>query len=226
MKNSMEQKNQYNDFAQEYADSFLNYNTNSIEAYFKYLNLDLRGKAVLDVGCGDGYDLANLQQKGALIFGIDASEEMVKLAQQQNSEGTIRVGAAEDIPFPNQSFDVVVSKWVFQATPAIDPIYKEVARVLKPGGTLIFLTTHPIRQFLEKKQHPRDYFKKEQVTLVFFEGQISEVGTSHTFNEYFSPIFFSNFTLEAYEEGWDSGAAKVNGDTYPSYFIIQARLKN
>ncbi|MBA3813676.1 MAG: class I SAM-dependent methyltransferase [Alphaproteobacteria bacterium] len=221
----MDEKKQYNTFAKEYSDSFLTYNTNSIDVYFRYLDLDLEGKKALDLGCGDGYDLSELKKKGAHIFGMDASKEMVVLAQQKNPEGTIKVGLIDNIPFPDQTFDVVVSKWAFQAEPSIEPIYKEITRVLKPGGTLIYLTSHPIRQFIEKKQNGKDYFKNETVKSVFFEGKISETGTSHTFNEYFSPAFFSNFTLEKYEEGLDHGAEKINGDTYPSYFIVQARLK-
>lgn len=121
---------------------------------------------------------------------------------------------------------LVTSKWAFQAASSIEPIYREIARILKPGGTLIYLTAHPIWQFLGKKQNGKDYFRKESVTLTFFDEQMSECGTSHTFNEYFSQTFFSHFTLENFEEGWDLGAEKINGDTYPSYFIVQARLKD
>jgi len=45
-------------------------------------------------------------------------------------------------------------------------------------------------------------------------------------NEYLSSTFFEYFTLESYEEGYDSGAEKVDGDIYPNYFIIKARVKN
>jgi ubiquinone/menaquinone biosynthesis C-methylase UbiE len=221
----MDEKYQYNDFAKEYSESFLRYNANSIEAYFRYLKLNLENKKVLDLGCGDGYDLSEMKQQGALIFGIDSSEEMVALAVQKNPEGMIKVGSFDNIPFSDQAFDVVISKWAFQAAGSLAPIYEEIARVLKPGGTLIYLAAHPIWQFVGKKQNGKDYFKNEKVTLLFFDGQMSETGTSHTFNEYFSPTFFSNFTLEKYEEGLDHGAEKINGDTYPSYFIVQARLK-
>jgi ubiquinone/menaquinone biosynthesis C-methylase UbiE len=221
----MEEKKQYNTFAKDYSDSFLDYNNNSIESYFRYLDLDLEGKKVLDLGCGDGYDLSRLQPEGALTFGIDSSEVMVDLAKQKNPEGIIKVASFDNIPFPDQTFDVVISKWALQAASSIDPIYREIARVLKPGGILIYLAAHPIWQFVGKKQNGKDYFRQERVTLTFFDGQMSECGTSHTFNEYFSQTFFSHFTLENYEEGWDLGAEKINGDTYPSYFIIQARLK-
>lgn len=64
------------------------------------------------------------------------------------------------------------------------------------------------------------------VESVFFDGQVIVKEPSHTFNEYLSPTFFKYFILESYEEGYDSGAEKVDGDIYPSYFIIKARLKN
>ena len=130
-----------------------------------------------------------------------------------------------NVPFPDDFFDVVMSKWAFQTSEDIDSIYKEIVRVLKPGGYFIYLTSHPIRQFIEKKCKGKNYFKKEIVTSVFFDGQVVVKEPSHTLNEYLSRIFFENFILEVYEEGYDSGAEKVDGDIYPSYFIIKALRK-
>lgn len=217
---------QYDDSAQTYSEVFVEQNQESINTYFRFLDLDLQGKKVLDLGCGDGYDLSRLKQKGALISGIDSSKEMVKLAQAKNPGAEIQTGTFDALPFADNSFDLVISKWVFQNSETIDPIYQEVVRVLKPGGNFIYLTSHPIRQFLEKKQHPKDYFKKESVVSVFFEGKVTEVAPSHSLNEYFTPFFFSNFTLRAFEEGYDSGAEKVDGDVFPSFFVIRAMKKS
>lgn len=216
---------QYDDFAQKYSDIFVDQNQNSIEAYFRTLDIPLDGLKVLDLGCGDGYDLSIIKDQGAEIYGIDASQEMVTLAQQKNPDGTIKLGLFENIPFEDQSFDVVISKWAISTSPHIDPIYHEIVRVLKPNGQLIYLANHPIRQFIEKKRNPKDYFKKEIVTSVFFDGQVTAKEPSHTMNEYLSPTFFNYFTLESFEEGHDSGAEKVDGDIFPSYFIIKANLK-
>ncbi len=68
--------------------------------------------------------------------------------------------------------------------------------------------------------------RNEIVESVFFDGQVTAKEPSHTLNEYLSPTFFKHFTLEAYEEGYDSGAEKVDGDIYPSFFIIKALLKS
>lgn len=217
---------QYDAFAKKYSEVFVDNNQDSITAYFRHLDIPLEGKAVLDLGCGDGYDLSQIKLKKASIFGIDASEEMVKLAQHKNPEGMIKVGLFEDIPFQDHLFDVVISKWAFQTSANIDPIFHEIARVMKPNGQLIYLSGHPIRQFIEKKRKGKDYFKKEIVESVFFDGLVTAKEPSHTLNEYLSPTFFQYFTLESYEEGYDSGAEKVDGDIYPSYFIIKARLKH
>ncbi len=215
--------NQYNAIAKKYSEMVVENNQDSITAYFRYLDISMNGKSVLDLGCGDGYDLSRIKLKGALIFGTDSSQEMIKIAQQKNPEGNIKIGFFENIPFADHSFDIVISKWAFQQSMDIDSIYREIARVIKPNGQLVYLSTHPIRQFIDKKRSGKDYFKKEIVEAIFFDGQLREKSPSHTMNEYLSPTFFKFFILESYEEGNDRGAEKVDGDIYPSYFIIMAR---
>jgi ubiquinone/menaquinone biosynthesis C-methylase UbiE len=120
---------------------------------------------------------------------------------------------------------VVVSKWAIQTSPEIEPIYKEVARVLKPNGAFLFLACHPLRQFLEKKKHPKDYFKKEMVESILFGGKVVVQEPSHTMNEYLSPFFFEHFRLQGYFEGFDDAIEMVDGDTYPGFSIFRASRK-
>ncbi len=222
----LEMSSQYNDVAEKYAESFLTYNRESIDAYFNLFDSDYTDKKILDVGCGNGYDLSKIKEKNASIYGFDGSEEMVKIAQKRNPSGIVKVGCFDKIPFENNTFDLVVSKWAIQTASEIDPIYKEIIRVSKAGGKLIYLACHPIRQFIEKKKKNKNYFCKEIVESVFFGGQITALEPSHTFNEYFTPFFFSHFNLEFYEEGFDSAAEVIDGDIYPSYFIVKASVKN
>ncbi len=221
----METSQQYNSFAEKYSEIFIKHNEESIKAYFRCLEMDLSMKNVLDLGCGDGYDLSIIKNKGALIYGVDSSKEMVQLARRRNPEGKIEIGSFEKTPFENSKFDLVISKWALQTASLIDPIYLEMARILKPEGKLIFLVCHPIRQFIEKKKKGKNYFEKEIVKSVFFDGQITAFEPSHTLGEYLSPTFFNYFTLEAFEEGLDAAAEKIEGDVYPSYFIIKASRK-
>lgn len=219
-------QHQYDQFAEQYAQLYYNQNVASIEAYYKHFNQDLSGLKVLDLGCGDGHDLWVLSQRGAKIYGIDASREMVELSQSKNPRAQIELATFDELPFDDESFDLVVSKWALQTAPDILPAYQEAYRVLKPGGQFIFLTGHPTRQFLEKKKHPKNYFIKETVESVLFQGKLVVQEPSHTMMEYMSPYFLSHFSLQSFEEGTDDGAEQVMGDTYPVYALFRATKKS
>jgi ubiquinone/menaquinone biosynthesis C-methylase UbiE len=216
---------QYNIYANSYAKNVTKFNQESIDAYFQHIPASLKNKKLLDLGCGNGNDLLYFKNRKAIIHGLDGSFEMVQLARKANPEGIIEIGSFDKIPFPDQSFDFIVSKWALQTAKSIQPVYEEIIRVLKPNGSLIYLACHPIRQFLEKKKKKKNYFKKEIVKSSFFNGKVIAFEPSHTMNEYLSPFFFEHFTLESFEEGLDSAAEKINNDIYPSYFIIKASLK-
>jgi ubiquinone biosynthesis O-methyltransferase len=102
---------------------------------------DVRGLRVLDVGCGDGDLAVSLWQRGAAVFGIDVSKAMIEAAQVRakghGAEIAFQVAAADRLPFPADSFDVVVAVTIlcFVENPA--PIFRETARVLRPGGRLV-----------------------------------------------------------------------------------------
>lgn len=221
----LNQKSQYDQQIVIYKDLFLKFNQESIEAYNRHFKAGLKNKKLIDLGCGNGFDLSQFKKKGAEIYGIDSSYEMVIEAAKTNPSAIIKHASFEYLPFENSYFDYVVSKWAFQTSEDILSIYKEVNRILKPGGKFIFLACHPIRQFLEKKCSKKSYFKKELVESLFFDNQVVAYEYSHTFNEYLGSDFFKYFHLESYEEGFDSAAEQINGDIYPSYFILNSTKK-
>jgi ubiquinone/menaquinone biosynthesis C-methylase UbiE len=101
-----------------------------------------RGKAVLDVGCGAGVDLARFAKHGAICTGVDLSDSAIDLAranfEQQGLAADLRVANGEALPFPDNSFDVVFAHGVVQYTADPQRLVDEVRRVLKPGGQAIF----------------------------------------------------------------------------------------
>ena len=104
------------------------------------------GDQVLDIGCGAGFDLlvaSNLVGENGRVCGIDLTEDMVTratrnmaLASVTNVE--IRHVAEEEIPYPDQNFDVVISNGVINLSPRKNALFSEIFRVLKPGGRLQF----------------------------------------------------------------------------------------
>lgn len=108
---------------------------------------DLEGKDVIELGCGTGYVSAWLARRGAKPVGIDNSAEQLATARTFQEEFGIDFpllhGNAEHVPFPAGSFDLAISE--YGAAIWADP-YKwipEAARILKPGGQLIFMGNAP-----------------------------------------------------------------------------------
>lgn len=96
------------------------------------------GMDVLDVGCGQGIDLAQYAAAGARATGIDLTPHHAQLAQSHldalGLSGEVVNGDAESLPFADASFDRVSSNGVLHHTPDTEQALREIRRVLRPGG--------------------------------------------------------------------------------------------
>ena len=103
---------------------------------------EYRGRRVLEVGCGAGVDLVRFARGGAEVTGVDLARPAIDLAranfEQQGLQGEFRVADGEQLPFPDDSFDLVFAHGVVQYTPNPQRLVDECRRVLKPGGDAIF----------------------------------------------------------------------------------------
>ncbi len=103
------------------------------------------GERVLDVGCGAGFDALIAAMKvgpTGHVIGIDMTPEMLEKARRNaaslgSSNAEFREGLAEDLPVEDASIDVVISNGVIMLCPDKEAVYRELYRVLKPGGRLM-----------------------------------------------------------------------------------------
>jgi SAM-dependent methyltransferase len=105
---------------------------------------DLAGKDVIELGCGTAYVSAWIARRGARVVGIDNSEAQLATARRLQREHGLDFpllhGNAEAVPYPDASFDLAISE--YGACLWADPArwVPEAARLLRPGGRLVFLT--------------------------------------------------------------------------------------
>ena len=108
------------------------------------LPAELEGRDAIELGCGTGYVSAWLARRGARPVGIDNSEAQLATARGFQEEFGLDFpllhGNAEEAPFPDASFDLAISE--YGASLWCDPYrwIPEAARLLRPGGELVFLT--------------------------------------------------------------------------------------
>lgn len=95
----------------------------------------------LDLGCGTGVAAPVLSELGWSVVGVDASEELLRLARERDVD-VVRA-SVEALPFPDASFDAVVSLWTHTDVDQFGAALAEAARVLRPGGPFVYVGAHP-----------------------------------------------------------------------------------
>ena len=104
------------------------------------------GGVILDIGCGAGFDLAcaaRITGAAGRVYGVDLAPEMVEraaanLAAMGITNAFVQTVASETLPFPDATFDTVISNGVINLSPDKPRLFTEIYRVLKPGGRLQF----------------------------------------------------------------------------------------
>jgi SAM-dependent methyltransferase len=101
------------------------------------------GSRFLDVGCGTGFHVARLRDRGFDVVGLEPGEELRRRAQANNPGATIVDGDVEDMRFEDHSFDGVLAIEVIRHVPHPGMAVREICRVLRPGGMAI-ITAAPL----------------------------------------------------------------------------------
>lgn len=156
------------------------------------------GEAALDVGCGTGtlaLQVASRVGRAGRVAGIDPGTAQIARAQQKATRRHVpiefQVGVIEQLPFPDQTFDVVFSTLMMHHLPA--PLKRqglaEIVRVLKPEGRLI------VADFTHKRDRagPAARFHAGGSRLQDLVVLLKEAGFDHLVMEEMQPLRFSSF---------------------------------
>lgn len=104
--------------------------------------------SILDAGCGNGYLCRLLAKKGAKMVGLDLSKRFIEIAEKKEKEAHLGIkyyiGTLSNLPmFQNETFDMVISNLALMDVHDLEKGVKELYRVLKKNGELIFSIMHP-----------------------------------------------------------------------------------
>lgn len=184
---------------------------------FRALFPDLRGKNVLDLGCGYGWHCKYAVENGAKqVLGIDLSEKMIQEAKERNADPKIiyRVCGLEDFNYPTASYDCVISNLVLHYMADIDTVFRKIYQTLKVDGVFLLNMEHPVftagvnqdwfYNSEERPQHwPVDNYFYPGERITHFLGQ-NVRKQHHTLTQILMGLINVGFRLEVVEEATPS----------------------
>jgi SAM-dependent methyltransferase len=188
---------------------------------------DVAGRDVLEVGCGSAPCARWLTTQGARVTAFDLSAGMLRYAAAANEATGIDVplvrANAERMPFASGSFDVACS--AFGAVPFVADLpgtFREVARVLRPGGSWVFAVTHPMRWIFPDDPGPDglrvtgSYFDRTPYVEVDADGNATYVEHHRTLGDFVRALNWAGLTLvDLIEPEWPDDLTEVWGQWGP-----------
>ena len=182
------------------------------------------------MGCGHGWYTETLQKQGAVVVGFDASETMLRRARECLGETAELYHQSLDEPYAfarDAEFDLVIAPLCLHYVPDLRPVYREAARVLKPGGAFVFSTHHPANDY---SHHPEgDYHETRLVTenwkwlgeVRFYRRPMQEI---------LDPLWEAGLTLERFVEALPNEAfARLYPENFmqvkrsPAFLCVRAK---
>jgi ubiquinone/menaquinone biosynthesis C-methylase UbiE len=149
---TIRQRNQWNQFARnwvEFVRSGKNYYSDYLNGpALKQMIGNVKGKRVLDVGCGEGYFSRFFAKAGAKVTGIDLSENLIEAARDEEKKQPLGVeyfatDAADLNMLDSEVFDIAYCHMALHDIPDYKGAIVEVARVLRTGGRFVIVIAHP-----------------------------------------------------------------------------------
>jgi len=236
--------NAYDKFAKDYTDyvhSESNFWNRYLEnpAFEKLLKDKVKGKKVLDLGCGSGISSIKLKKWGGDVVGIDISKNMLKIAEINYPEIEFIHGNIEKLPFKKCSFDVVASSLAIHYVKDLSKVFDEVYKVLKKEGLFVFSTQHPIFNTRKKiiykgnKEYLlQPYFNNNKVKYSMLNKKMKLEGYQHTFSDIANKLIRSGFSIDEIVETTPVKEGRkvdpkdyIQAQTIPSFILFKATKK-
>lgn len=211
------------------------YHTNRPQAVSDYTELptvislagDVRGRRVLDVGCGPGRHSKTLLAKGARVTGIDISDEMVNIAREYCAgRGHFFQADFERVEFDSSSFDLIIASMTLMYAKDVHPVIEKFGGWLKRNGRLIFSLYHPVRFF--HKIADFDFSKSRKVWIHLEGCDVTVFNYYHPMEKYFAALRAGGLEVLKYVEpvlsrrhrGWPEDNYRI-----PRSLVIEARKR-
>ncbi len=155
-------------------------------AILKAIPGDVRPDAVVDIGCGTGRLLRRAKElwPRARLVGVDLAEGMIAHARAAMPEGEFYVGAAEKLPLPNASADLILSTVSFHHWQDQARGVSEVMRVLRPGGRFYLADALPPKIITRLWRHGNTAYPA-QLRAMFARGGLKLLSQSHLWGWFF-----------------------------------------
>lgn len=194
-------------------------------------------RTALDVGCGEGRFCRMLQRYGIEVTGLDPTSALIAAARVRDVHSTYVEGAAQSLPFADESFDLVVSYLSLIDIPNIRTAIPEMVRVLKPGGSFLIanLTSFNtagdesgwVKDLLGRKLHFRiDRYLEERATWIDYRG-IRVLNYHRPLSTYMSAFLGAGLRLTYFDEPSPSADAHpqkaVNFRRAPNFVVMEWR---
>lgn len=153
------------------------------------------GKDVLDIACGEGYGSALLAEVARSVVGVDASEEVIRYANEryQRSNVQFKHGACGHIPLPDASIDLIVSFETIEHHDEHHEMMREFVRILRPDG-LVLISSPDKAEYSDKPQfvnsfHVKElYFEEFQELLLNYFGHAQFYGQRVRYGSCIGPL--------------------------------------
>jgi len=172
------------------------------EDYYKLMG-NLKGKNILEIGCGGAQCGIAMVKKGAKVIGIDLSVEQLRFAKELAKKNKVNIKLYQgDIKslkqIKSKSQDIVFSAWALLYVDDLLKCFKEVYRVLKKKGLFVFSLNHPFWWTVDKEKMKvtKSYFKTGKYTQTFSDKTKTFVMYRYTISDLYNTSVKAGFVVE------------------------------